>query len=288
MAFMRALLTNHPLANIAFVVVLLLGLLSYATMPREQDPEINFNWVSITATCCPAPAPRRSNGWSPTRWKTASGRGRRALRDLQLARERGQLLVRFRDINERTFDKRMADLRREIQNKAASELPREADDPLILEITTSNGFPTASLVLVGQADDETLRLHARRSKTTWSALGAWTRCTPPACATPKSWSAPTRRRWRRAGLLASTWPTRCRPGGATPRRHPAHATGAWSVSVKGVLRPTRRPWRPAGHIGPSHAPGAVGPAGRGGPHRARPRTGVAVRGHGRPAAISLA
>jgi multidrug efflux pump subunit AcrB len=47
MKLLRALISNHPLANIAFVVVLLLGLLSYLTMPREQDPEINFNWVSI-------------------------------------------------------------------------------------------------------------------------------------------------------------------------------------------------------------------------------------------------
>ena len=42
MKFFRSLLTNHPLANIAFVVVILIGLLSYLSMPREQDPEINF------------------------------------------------------------------------------------------------------------------------------------------------------------------------------------------------------------------------------------------------------
>jgi len=50
MKFFRSLLTNHPLANIAFVVVILIGLLSYLSMPREQDPEINFNWVTITTT----------------------------------------------------------------------------------------------------------------------------------------------------------------------------------------------------------------------------------------------
>ncbi|MDX9944051.1 MAG: efflux RND transporter permease subunit, partial [Azonexus sp.] len=48
MSFYRKLLENHPLANIAFLVVLLLGILAYVTMPREQDPEINFNWVVIT------------------------------------------------------------------------------------------------------------------------------------------------------------------------------------------------------------------------------------------------
>ena len=57
MAFYRQLITNHPLANIAFVVLMLLGAVSYLTMPREQDPEINFNWVNIN-TVLPGPAGR--------------------------------------------------------------------------------------------------------------------------------------------------------------------------------------------------------------------------------------
>jgi multidrug efflux pump subunit AcrB len=71
------------------------------------------------------------------------------------------ILVRFRDVDERVFDKRMNDLRREIRNEAQRELPREADDPLVLEITTSNGFPTAQVLVTGQADDEALRHLAR-------------------------------------------------------------------------------------------------------------------------------
>ena len=47
MKFYRTLLTNHPLVNILFSVVLVMGILSYLQMPREQDPEINFNFVTI-------------------------------------------------------------------------------------------------------------------------------------------------------------------------------------------------------------------------------------------------
>ena len=43
----KSLLTNHPLVNILFTVVLVMGALSYFELPREQDPEINFNWVNI-------------------------------------------------------------------------------------------------------------------------------------------------------------------------------------------------------------------------------------------------
>ena len=48
MRLLQALIRNHPLANVAFVVVLVLGALAYVSMPRAQDPEINFNWVAVT------------------------------------------------------------------------------------------------------------------------------------------------------------------------------------------------------------------------------------------------
>ena len=50
--FLRKLLSNHPFANVTFAVVLLVGFLSYTILPRERDPEINFNWVNI-ATVMP-------------------------------------------------------------------------------------------------------------------------------------------------------------------------------------------------------------------------------------------
>lgn len=164
MRFVRALITNHPLANIAFVVVMLLGIISFAQMPREQDPEINFNWVNITTVLPGAsaedverlvtnPLEDAIKGVADVRFVVSNSR-----------ENVSSMLVRFREINERTFDKRINDLRREIQNKAASELPEDAVEPRIMEITTSNGFPTAALRLMGQADDDTLRVNARRIK----------------------------------------------------------------------------------------------------------------------------
>lgn len=162
---MQKLLTNHPLANIAFAVVLVLGWLSYLAMPREQDPEINFNWVQILTTLPGASAEEVERLVT-----NPLEDGIKGVADIRFvistSRENtSSILVRFRELSERNFDKRMNDLRREVQNKSKSELPREAKDPLVLEITTSNGFPTASLLLVGQADDETLRANGRRLKT---------------------------------------------------------------------------------------------------------------------------
>ena len=155
---------NRPLANIAFVVVILLGFMSYFSMPREQDPEINFNWVAINAAL-PGASPEDVERLVTNPIEDAVSSVSDVRFVLSNSREGvASLLVRFQELSEATFDKRMNDLRREIQNKANNELPAQAKDPRILEITTSNGFPTASILLLGQADDEVLRRNARRIK----------------------------------------------------------------------------------------------------------------------------
>jgi len=166
MTFLERLLRNHPLANILFAVVLLLGISGYLLMPREQDPEINFNWVNIITVL-----PGASAEDVEKRVTQPLEDAIKQVADIRFvisnSRETtSSILVRFRDIEPRVFDKRVNDLRREVQNKAASELPVEVrNDPRILEITTSNGFPTAQVLLTGQANDETLRRLAYEIRT---------------------------------------------------------------------------------------------------------------------------
>jgi multidrug efflux pump subunit AcrB len=175
---LKRILTNHPLVNILFTVVVLMGLMSYMIMPREQDPEINFYWVNISTVLPGASAEDVE--------KLVTSPLEDAIKNVQdisftssTSRESiSNIIVRFRDIGDRNFDKRINDLRREIQNKASAELPDEADDPLILELTTSNGFPTALVVVTGQADDETLRFQARKIKEDLEGLRGVDKVTP--------------------------------------------------------------------------------------------------------------
>ncbi len=171
MKLIERLITHHPLANIAFAVVLVMGAIAYLKMPREQDPEINFNWLNISTALPGAsaedveakitnPLEDALRNVQDVRWVISSSR-----------EGVSNILVRFREINERSFDKRVNDVRREVQNKANAELPTEALDPDILEITTANGFPTAMVVLSGQADDEQLRLAARNVREDIQRIG---------------------------------------------------------------------------------------------------------------------
>ena len=154
---------NHVLANLTFVLVLAIGTLSYLMMPREQDPSINFNWIDITTVL-----PGAAAGDVEKRVTEVLERKIRRISDIKfvssVSRESiSSILVRFEDIEAEVFDKRVADLRREVQN-ADDELPEDATTPFVFEITTANAFPSATLAVVGQADDENLRWQAERVK----------------------------------------------------------------------------------------------------------------------------
>jgi multidrug efflux pump subunit AcrB len=162
--FYRSLLKNHVLANLTFVLVLVVGLLSYLSLPRQQDPSINFNWIIVT-TILPGASAEDVE-------KKVTDPLEDALRKVQdvkfmssNSRESiSSILVRFEDIDVRTFDKRVADLRREIQNEE-DELPEAAEDSEILEVTSANGFPSATIAVVGRGRDENLRRQARNVRT---------------------------------------------------------------------------------------------------------------------------
>lgn len=161
MRLFRTMLTNHPLVNIFFGVVLVMGVMSFLTLPRERDPEINFNFVNINTVLPGATAEDVE--------ELVTGPLEDALRNVQDIRfvsssskeNVSDILVRFNELSEREFDQRITDLRREIQSKTNDELPDAVEDPYVVEVTTSNAFPTATVVVAGQADDERLRRQAK-------------------------------------------------------------------------------------------------------------------------------
>ena len=150
-------LTNHVLANLTFAIVMIVGVVAYFHMPREQDPEINFNWINIK-TVLPG-----ASAYDVEKLMTEPLEDALAqLSDVRFVRSISRegvsdITIRFNDIDERSFDKRINDLRREVQNAANTELPEEAEDPYIFEVTSSNSMPTAIIIVKGVADNEALR-----------------------------------------------------------------------------------------------------------------------------------
>ncbi|MBF0133626.1 MAG: efflux RND transporter permease subunit [Magnetococcales bacterium] len=159
----RLILSNHVFANLTFALVIVTGFLAYGLMPRQQDPDMNFNWISIV-TILPGGSATDVEKMVTDPLEDAIQK----IPDVRFAISSSQegsadILVRFEDMDDPTFDRRVNDLRREIANKLP-ELPEDVIDPVILEITSANGWPTVMVAVQGQADDENLRQHGRRIK----------------------------------------------------------------------------------------------------------------------------
>ena len=162
MNFIKRFLSNHVLANLTFGLVILLGILAYLDMPRAKDPELNFNWVNIF-TVFPGAAAIDVEKRVTEPIEDAL---RRSVRDIKFVNSASRdnissILVRFNQIDQEVFDKRMIDLRREVQNTYTDELPEDAEDPFVYEVSTSNAFPSAMVVVTSAGDDENLRRQTR-------------------------------------------------------------------------------------------------------------------------------
>lgn len=160
--FYRHLLNNHVLANVTFALVLAMGIASYMMLPRQQDPTINFNWIDIT-TILPGATARDIE----KRVTDPLERALESVSDVKFVSSTSResissILVRFEDISDAEFAERVADLRREIRS-AEDELPDDAEEPDITEITTANAFPTATVIVTTPGDGEQLRRQAQRT-----------------------------------------------------------------------------------------------------------------------------
>lgn len=161
--FYAALVGNSPLANLLFLLVVIVGAYAYATLPRARDPEINFNWVNIWAIYPGASAEDVAR--KVTEPLEEALRSVADIRFVVSSSREGlaSILVRFNRLDEATFARRVEEVRREVLNKA-SDLPEGVKTPRVMEITTSNGFPTAMLALYGPVGGEALRGEAERLK----------------------------------------------------------------------------------------------------------------------------
>jgi len=154
-------LSNHVLANTLFALILVLGILSYLQLPRAAEPDVNFNWVNIL-TVLPGASSLDVEKRITDPIEDALSSSIRDIKFVSSTSRNGvsNILLRFNELSEREFDKRIADVRREIQNVATDKLPEEAIDPQVVEITSSNGFPTAIVMLTAERRDDSLRRYS--------------------------------------------------------------------------------------------------------------------------------
>lgn len=149
---MPPILRSHRLADLVLAVVLALGAWAYFVMPRAQYPEVELNWVAV-AVVWPGAGAQDVEREIAVPLETAV----RRVPDVSLVTTTSRdhvasLLVRFADAPHARFERSLAALDREIR-QAAAAFPREARPPQVIELTSSNFFPTAMVVVSGEAAD---------------------------------------------------------------------------------------------------------------------------------------
>ncbi|MCG5512179.1 efflux RND transporter permease subunit [Ectothiorhodospira shaposhnikovii] len=157
----RRFLENHFLTNAIFLFIIIVGVIFYFQLPRQQDPTVNLNWVGVQTIMPGASAIDVERQVTDVleeaielvddiRFISSNSR-----QDISL------ILIRFRDINERLYNERVNDLRREIQN-VEGDLPPEARRPTITTVSSANAYPTTMIAVTGLADDENMRFQAQQ------------------------------------------------------------------------------------------------------------------------------
>ncbi len=154
---LQRIISNHVLANLSFVLILLLGYLAFDNMPRARDPEIVFNYVNIVTALPGASASEiEKRVTDPIEERIAA-----TIKDVNFIQSSSRggassITMRFEDLPSDVFKERLQKLRREVQNVYNQQLPEEATDPQIESLGTSS-FPAAFIVAKTNHFDERFR-----------------------------------------------------------------------------------------------------------------------------------
>lgn len=156
---LQKLLENHVLSTLTMVLVITMGSIAYNKMPREKNPSFDFNAVAVVSGLSGA-STLDIEKLLTVPMETAVAKVS-DVRTVSSVSQEGfsTITVRFNDIDAATYERRITDLRREIQN-AASSLPKEATSPIISAVNSSNSFPSAAVMVYGMANDDNLRKQA--------------------------------------------------------------------------------------------------------------------------------
>jgi len=137
----------------AFFVVIIFGLVSFNTIPREAEPDIPAPFVSITL---PLPGVSPEDGERllirPTELELQSIEGLIQMDSLAFDGA-AQIILEFQTTID--IDQAVLDVREAI-DRAKAEYPSNAEEPIVTEFNLQNEFPILTTILYGDAPERAL------------------------------------------------------------------------------------------------------------------------------------
>ena len=157
MSIPKMSVNNPVLANLLMIIIILFGGYAWINLPRELTPEIALQTATVT-TLYPGASPEEVEKLVTAPIEDAIEENVNKI-DLLLSNSsegRSIITVDFEEMSDREFDKELENLRTAVEQ--VNELPEEIlEDPQVLELDVSSGFPMLTVVVGGDISESQMR-----------------------------------------------------------------------------------------------------------------------------------
>ena len=157
MSIPKMSVNNPVLANLLMIIIILFGGYAWINLPRELTPEIALQTATIT-TLYPGASPEEVEKLVTAPIEDAIEENVNKINLLLSNSSEGRsiITVDFEEMSDREFDKELENLRTAVEQ--VNELPEEIlEDPQVLELDVSSGFPMLTVVVGGDISESQMR-----------------------------------------------------------------------------------------------------------------------------------
>ena len=157
MSIPKMSVNNPVLANMLMMIIIIFGLYAWINLPRELTPEIALQTATVT-TLYPGASPEEVEKLVTAPIEDAIEENVSKINLLLSNSSEGRsiITVDFEEMSDREFDKELENLRTAVEQ--VNELPEEIlEDPQVLELDVSSGFPMLTVVVGGDISESQMR-----------------------------------------------------------------------------------------------------------------------------------
>ena len=157
MSIPKMSVNNPVLANMLMIIIIAFGVYAWINLPRELTPEIALQTATIT-TLYPGASPEEVEKLVSAPIEDAIEENVNKINLLLSNSSEGRsiITVDFEEMNDREFDKELENLRTAVEQ--VNELPEEIlEDPQVVELDVSSGFPMLTIVVGGDVAESQMR-----------------------------------------------------------------------------------------------------------------------------------
>ena len=157
MSIPKLSVNNPVLANMLMIIIIVFGVYAWINLPRELNPEIALQTATVT-TLYPGASPEEVEKLisAPIEETIEENVNKINLMLSNSSEGRSVITIDFEEMSDREFDKELENLRTAVEQ--VNELPEEIlEDPQVLELDISSGFPMLTIVVGGDISESQMR-----------------------------------------------------------------------------------------------------------------------------------